>query len=156
MADRVALLRDGRVVQAGTPRDLDDAPANSFVADFIGEANVLPGVLAADGAGIVLRTASGLALRGMPIGAAAVPGAQAELVVRPSDVRLRPPGTGIPARVTETVYAGETVAVLVDLDDQHGLIVRLPVAGMAWSVGDRVAVSWPAAQARLFPADTGR
>ena len=156
MADRVALLRDGRVVQAGTPRDLYDAPANSFVADFIGEANVLPGVLAADGAGIVLRTASGLALRGMPIGAAAVPGAQAELVVRPSDVRLCPPGTGIPARVTETVYAGETVAVLVDLDDQHGLIVRLPVAGMAWSVGDRVAVSWPAAQARLFPADTGR
>jgi spermidine/putrescine ABC transporter ATP-binding subunit len=156
MADRVALLRDGRVVQAGTPRDLYDEPANSFVADLIGEANVLPGVLAADGAEIVLRTASGLVLRGTPIGAAAVPGTEAELVVRPTDVRLCSPGDGIPARVTETVYAGETVAVLVDLDGGHELVARLSTAGMAWSVGDRVAVSWPAAQARLFPAETGR
>jgi len=156
MADRVAILRDGEVVQAGTPQELHDNPANSFVADFIGEANVVAGTTAMDGAELVLRTPSGIVLRGMPAGAGLRPGMAAELVVRPSDVHLEPPGSGLPGQVAETIYGGETSAVLLDLAGHHTLMARLPAIDAVWSVGDRVSVSWPVSRARLYPAESGR
>jgi iron(III) transport system ATP-binding protein len=45
IADRIALLESGRVVQVGTPRELYTRPANAFVAEFLGQANLIPGTL---------------------------------------------------------------------------------------------------------------
>jgi putative spermidine/putrescine transport system ATP-binding protein len=50
LADRVAVLREGRLVQVAPPQDLYDRPADAFVASFVGRANVLDGVVAADDA----------------------------------------------------------------------------------------------------------
>ena len=49
MATRIAVMSDGHVVQAGTPREIYDRPVDRFVADFIGESNFLPGSVVADG-----------------------------------------------------------------------------------------------------------
>ena len=61
MADRLVVMRDGRVQQAGTQEDLYERPATPFVAGFIGRSNMVPGVLGADAAfssgGAVLRLA---------------------------------------------------------------------------------------------------
>ena len=60
IGDRIALLRRGHVEQIGTPSELYNRPRTSFVADFIGQANVLPGtVVAREGAMIVVDTAAG-------------------------------------------------------------------------------------------------
>ena len=49
MSDSIAIMRDGRIVQFGSARDLYDAPVNRYVADFVGESNFIPGeVVAAD------------------------------------------------------------------------------------------------------------
>ena len=157
MADQVALLRQGRIAQVGTPRDLHDSPASPYVADFIGEATRLTGVGRVDReGGAVLRLASGQTVHGTAAGGAG-PGRDfpAELVIRPVHVTLTPQGVpgALLGQVIETVYAGETIAVLVDLGHGQIITARRPAAERAWQVGDQVAVAWPMAQARIFPAD---
>ena len=72
MADRMAIMRRGRVVQLGTPREVYDRPASRFVADFIGETNILPGRLLETGARFVADTAVGPVTAAAAYGGAAV------------------------------------------------------------------------------------
>jgi iron(III) transport system ATP-binding protein len=60
VADRIAVMRDGRVVQVGRPGELYHRPVNSFVADFIGHTNLLPGTVAGrEGATVLVETPAG-------------------------------------------------------------------------------------------------
>ncbi|MDQ1079184.1 ABC transporter ATP-binding protein [Pseudoroseomonas cervicalis] len=88
MADRIALMRGGRVEQLDTPEALYLRPASRFVATFLGEVNVLPARIA----GGVAETALGHAPAGLPDG-------PAELLLRPEGLRLLPPGEGLGAEV---------------------------------------------------------
>jgi iron(III) transport system ATP-binding protein len=107
VSDLVVVMRDGRIAQKGTPTALYDDPADAFIADFMGEANVLQGeVLASDGVqgrialgGTVLETA----MRAHPTGPAA-------LAVRPESVVLLPEGAGpgLPGRVQRAAFLGQT------------------------------------------------
>ncbi len=54
MADRIGVMRDGRMAQVGTPAELYEQPADRFVADFLGAANILPCVVDADGVSVSL------------------------------------------------------------------------------------------------------
>ncbi|MFF2270919.1 ABC transporter ATP-binding protein [Agromyces sp. NPDC058136] len=103
MADRIAVLRDGRLEQLATPQELYRNPATRFVASFIGTANLLDGT----------ATASGVAvdrLGEVPIarGHELVPGEAATLVVRPEHVELAP------VRAGESAGAGELRGIVVD------------------------------------------
>src|SRR3954469_9011056 len=61
IADRIAVMKDGKVVQVGTPGDLYDRPATSFVAGFIGQTNLIPGpITAREGSRYTVRTAAGM------------------------------------------------------------------------------------------------
>ncbi|SDJ24274.1 putative spermidine/putrescine transport system ATP-binding protein [Nonomuraea maritima] len=102
MSDRIALLRDGRVVQVGTPADLYDRPASRYVAEFLGESNLLPAANDSEA-----------------------------LLVRPQDVRLSRPGADLPAgdhahdgKVTEVIYLGSGLRVEVELRSGGRLIAR--------------------------------
>ena len=81
MADRIALMREGRIVQEGTPKELYEQPASYFVADFIGDMNFFAGTCCAEG----LRLATGTTLRG-PV--ASGEDSQAWLAVRPDKLAL--------------------------------------------------------------------
>lgn len=83
MADRIAVMHDGRVQQVDTPVDLYERPATTFVADFIGSSNSFRGVRSPDGVEV-----TGLGL--LPGKAATDEPAAGEVVlmVRPEDVRL--------------------------------------------------------------------
>jgi spermidine/putrescine transport system ATP-binding protein len=48
MSDTVVVMNDGRILQQGTPQDVYNEPANAFVADFIGESNIVPGIMHED------------------------------------------------------------------------------------------------------------
>ena len=64
MSDTIAIMRDGRIEQFGTPQQLYDAPVNRYVADFVGESNFLSGkVAAADAQGASVALANGLLLK---------------------------------------------------------------------------------------------
>ncbi|WP_037052451.1 ABC transporter ATP-binding protein [Pseudonocardia halophobica] len=101
VADLVALLRDGRIVQVAPPREIYGTPADVGVGTFVGEAVVLPAVARGGCAETVLGA--------LPVAAADGPG---QLLVRPEQLRLRPGG---PARVREVVFHGHDATVLVEL-----------------------------------------
>ena len=92
-ADRIVVLRDGRVEQIGSPIELYDRPANTFVATFIGSPamNLLPGAVAAGGASVTLTGGAALTLpRAMP----SLAGRQVTLGVRPEHLHLAADGVG--------------------------------------------------------------
>jgi iron(III) transport system ATP-binding protein len=107
MADRMAVLREGRIEQLGDPRSVYRAPANRFVADFIGETNWLEAeVLGQTGEGVRLKTGLGeflAAADGAP--AAGVP---ALLGFRPEAVSLAAgPHNSFSATISQVSYLGE-------------------------------------------------
>jgi iron(III) transport system ATP-binding protein len=124
MADRMAVLRAGKVEQVGEPRALYDRPANRFVADFLGETNFLSAViLGREGAGVLLETPAGRLLsRAFP---ADLPQAGGVTVsIRPEALRLvngAAPGPGMNAITTrrvESTYLGEVAQHQLAIGDQ--------------------------------------
>jgi iron(III) transport system ATP-binding protein len=108
MADRLAVMSMGRIEQIGAPREVYRRPVNRFVAEFIGEANMIEGTLvrAADGHG-VLQTGLG-ELRAALGGTAPPPGGRAVCMVRPECLRLAAGApNGFRAAVDSSFYLGE-------------------------------------------------
>jgi len=64
MSDRIVLMRQGRIAQIGTPRDLYDRPASRYVADFIGDTNLLAGTVVECASGVTTLRVGDVALRG--------------------------------------------------------------------------------------------
>ncbi len=102
-ADLVAVLRDGRVVQAGSPRQVYDEPADLGVATFVGEAVLLPATVAAG--------CAATALGRLPVSG---PDGAGQVLVRPEQLHLEPADDGR-ARVAEVVFHGPDTTVLLDV-----------------------------------------
>ena len=150
MADRIAVLDHGRLMQVGTPQALYESPENPFVAGFIGETAFLEGVAersAAAGSPATLRATDGSRLDGITVSTLAV-GETAQLAVRPE--RIHRTKDGLVAEVIETVYVGAETACL--LRTSFGAQLRMRVAaGVAVPVpGETVRVAWDAAHGRIF------
>ena len=152
MADRLVVLNHGHIEQVGTPEELYTTPANAFVADFIGEANILKGTLAGlQGDRCTVRLANGDTIEGTPIGAFRdETGAPVDLVVRPGGIRLDGVAqAGLPAQVLSTSYFGESVSVRVRLASGEVLTVKEPASSRR-AAGENLSVSWPHQNARVF------
>ncbi len=150
MADRLVVMRDGRVQQAGTQEDLYERPATPFVAGFIGRSNMVPGVLA-DGA--VRAGGAALRLAGRYDGAGAC-----TLALRPERVALAAPGTGQADGVVElSSYLGAVREHLVRLGPDLAVLVRDPTGGggRLHPAGERVALRWDSGAERVFDAEDG-
>ncbi len=118
MADRMAVMRDGVVEQIGCPRDVYRAPANRFVADFIGEANWLAAtVVEANAASTVLQTPVGL-LVAPPASAPVVPGQRVQVGFRPESARLTAaPENTLTGTIESVTYLGDSEQVVLRLPD---------------------------------------
>ncbi|MGI9347920.1 MAG: ABC transporter ATP-binding protein [Gammaproteobacteria bacterium] len=153
MADRVAVMRDGKVAQLGTPAELYECPSSRFVADFIGTMNFIAGVAAADGVEApnigLLRAAASLSAK-----------APAVMAVRPEHIRLVPQPmsteeNSLSGMVMETVHHGADVSVQVRLDNvAEPMVARLPArdAGL-WRPGEAVFCCWAAADSLVLADD---
>ncbi|MBW0102070.1 ABC transporter ATP-binding protein [Pseudonocardia sp. KRD291] len=149
LSDRIAVFRDGRIEQVGTPFELYEAPVSRFVATFLGDSNIFAGTVR-DG----LLDTGGATLHCQG------PDGRGALVVRPErmtlhgDDRDRPAGANqLGAEVTDVVYQGAFRRVLVRFDDGTPGLVRDSSSDVSVAVGDRVRVSWPAATGVVVPDD---
>jgi iron(III) transport system ATP-binding protein len=146
MADRIALLRAGRVEQTGSPSELYLHPATRFVATFLGEVNRLP----ARRRGNAVETAIGL----VPAGEA--PDGPVEVLLRPEGLRVDPAGEGAEVEACRLLGATTLVHLAVP-DGQGGLLhlhARLP-PGATLRRGQRVGVAMDVERAFVFPAESG-
>jgi spermidine/putrescine transport system ATP-binding protein len=152
MSDRIVLMRQGRIEQIGAPRDLYDRPASRYVADFIGETNLLPGVVAESGDGMVVLRAAGTTLRALSDTPLA-PGAEAWLTVRPeaielTDSAMTPEGWNrVAGTVREAVYAGSTLRVHVALESGQRLVAHV-TSSTGVPIGAEVGLTWPVERGR--------
>jgi ABC-type Fe3+/spermidine/putrescine transport system ATPase subunit len=124
MSDRIILLKRGRVVQEGPPKDLFDHPASRFVADFMGVENLLEGTLESVTGEIAVVRLQDHVLRGMWCGPrAAEPGAPVCVAVRAERVRLATEqqgfvqgANGVPCRTGATIYKGKYLDQTLETD----------------------------------------
>jgi spermidine/putrescine transport system ATP-binding protein len=150
MSDRIVLLRQGTIEQVGSPRDLYDRPASRYVADFIGETNLLEGVVVDGGPGPVVlrrgeRLLSGWSDAGVAVGRAAWLSLRPEAICLYSDqgaVENVVEGT-----VTELVYLGSLVRVHLSWGDGDRLVFHADAAAPV-EAGTKVRVGWSRRAAR--------
>ena len=153
LSDRVAVMRDGRILQVASPRTLYERPVNRFVADFVGTNNFIPGVCRERSAeGSVVETPLGM-LRGRPADDVAV-GGRCVLAVRPENLALGGGGENVmEGRVGLTAYLGNTLRY--DVEAASGLVLKVDVRD-PWHhdmlpAGQAVRVSCPASVALTLP-----
>jgi multiple sugar transport system ATP-binding protein len=136
MADRVAVMIGGRLLQLDSPRTIYDDPAHIEVARFLGQPriNILPTVIDGNGfvqvGGIRLATRSDLK-----------PGSPVTVAFRPEFVRLGPAGEGnLPARVERLEFLGSEVVVFAKLAAMDGIVVAKipPAEAIGLAAGQRV------------------
>jgi putative spermidine/putrescine transport system ATP-binding protein/mannopine transport system ATP-binding protein len=150
MADRIAVLDHGRLMQVGTPQALYESPENPFVAGFIGETAFLDGVAersADPGCPATLRAADGSLLHGTAVSALTA-GRAGQLAVRPE--RIRRAEDGLAAEVVETVYVGAETACLLRTGFGAQLRMRIAAGMHVPAPGDTVRVAWDPAHGRIF------
>ncbi|GAB1363045.1 ABC transporter ATP-binding protein [Rhodobacter sp.] len=135
LSDSIGILKDGRLIRHGPPREVYHSPGDAFTARFLGEANILTGSVESGG----LRLPDG----------ALVPGTAPQIAVRPEALRLSlsPAPGALKARITSRVFGGAMGTVVLDWQGQtlkatgrDADFAALPETGEVW-------VGWPADQA---------
>jgi iron(III) transport system ATP-binding protein len=131
MADRVAIMRSGHVVQTGTPEALYRHPGTRFVAEFLGETNLIPATVAQiEQSGVTLETSAGTLLARSPM-APLTPGAKVLISIRPEAWSLAggESPNHLAAKITETIYLGEVAQHTLEL--AGGIAVKMAVLNPA-------------------------
>jgi len=155
LSDRVAIMNRGRVEQIGPPRAVYEHPANSFVGQFLGEANLLAGTVLSLGQGVAtFRTEGGLDLRA-PAQPGVVAGARAFAFMRPEKLALGD-ATGTnraSGQVRRVAFLGGVLRCVVALEGGGALTLDLPNDGRVQppQVGETVKLGWNAADTLVLP-----
>ena len=144
VSDRIAVLRDGAILQIGAPDEIYEKPRDAFVADFIGESNLLEGtVSASDGAHIQVDCA-GLGQFHAIADAELSTGTRVRFALRPERLRFTDHAEGFEATVDEIIYRGDQRRF--HLSTPAGLLLQValphPSPGVSHKRGDRVRVTF--------------
>jgi putative spermidine/putrescine transport system ATP-binding protein len=159
MSDLVVVMHRARIAQIGTPRALYEAPANVFVADFLGDSNLVPATIAAlEADGCTVKTRGGDVIRAAPAQFAAAVGAPVILLVRPEDMTVQAVGaapqdgsqqlTGV---VKELNFHGEIFKLAIAAGDDTLKVKVGRARSGGFEVGCKVLLSWPHRAALLLP-----
>jgi len=151
MADRIAVMDEGRVIQVATPRELYERPSSRWVADFVGDINLIEGGIIATGAnGTSIESTTAGQLRAS--GQERSPGDLVWVALRPEKVRisrlrLTPSNENcVAGAITKIRYLGELSSYEVRLDS--GILMKATLANVAattertLAVNDRVWLTW--------------
>jgi putative spermidine/putrescine transport system ATP-binding protein len=158
MSDRIAVFNLGRLEHVGTPTELYERPATRFVAEFIGESNIFPGVATVAANGFCSLECTGARLRAIATRRLAA-GDRAVVSVRPERIMLEagePAGTEnvISGRVTDVVYLGRSRKYVVRTDAGHEVVSLQQARSGAepgFEIGAAVSLRWQAEDATILP-----
>lgn len=155
MADRIAVLDHGKLIQEGQPRELYHRPNNPFVAGFLGETNFIAGTVTDRHAD---RTVIRLPTGGIVAGEAnSDTSGEVTLSIRPEAIDIasvRPGAEALEGRLSEIIFAGSSTILLVDVGLPELINVRKP---SSFGMGDlrdgaQVWLQWRPQDARAFAA----
>jgi putative spermidine/putrescine transport system ATP-binding protein len=157
LSDRIAVMRDGRVEQVGTPEEIYETPHSMFVADFVGATNLLRGVVrsVAEGEAAIDIDGAGLVRAGIRDGIST--GQSISVTIKPERVQLgaATASEGLIAEIESIAYLGSAYSYVVRVGSQR-LEVRSPggvtVSGRPAKHGDRMTVTFDVNAVRLLDA----
>lgn len=154
LSDRIALFRDGRIEQVGSPQDLYAEPQTLFTARFLGDSTVFELDTAASGTAVWRECA--WSVDPATVSARVAPGEAAALVVRPEDVHIAPSGDAVPAGVStapatiaEIQYLGSYRTVLLTFAGGVVGQARVDASQTELFLGQSVAVWWRVERQRV-------
>jgi len=159
MSDLVVVMHQARVSQVGTPRVLYEAPANLFVADFLGDSNLLTATIAhVGGDELAVELGNGEKIRAVRGTAAMAQGSRTVVLIRPEDISVtatdeRTAGQDVVAGTIKDIsYHGDTFKLDVALGADL-LKVKVPrERGAGMELGQKVFLTWRPSVVRLLPA----
>jgi multiple sugar transport system ATP-binding protein len=155
MADRIVVMHDGIVEQIGTPLELYDHPANTFIAGFIGSPamNFVPGTLRSEGGGLVLEAKGGrLAL---PAGCKGRDGQKVTFGIRPEHLAMSVSGPDVfDAEVEVVEPTGADTHVVANVFGQQ--IQAIFTERHNFAPGARIALKPRPEAIHVFDAESGR
>ena len=157
MSDRVAVFNDGKIQQLATPSDLYERPENSFVAQFIGENNRLPGVIEdISGGRCLVRLATGEVIDATPVNVTAK-GAPTVVSIRPERVEYKPEAMPagahtIDAEVLEFIYMGDMFRTRLKVAGSEDFVIksRNTQGQRVLKPGETIKVGWHPQDARAL------
>ena len=167
MSDRICIMREGQIIQSGSPRELYDEPVNRYVADFVGKTNFFSGeVVEVNDSGISIKTDSGQVLFGTQPQGAPLPakGSKACAAVRPEMIAItaadeanNDSNIAIQGRVMNVIFLGEHSEYLIATEGYGDVMVLSPKSiestKRSFTPGDNVSISWRP-EAALVLGDT--
>ena len=134
MSDTIVVMDGGDIQQIGTPTDIYNEPKNAFVADFIGESNILDGIMIED----YLVEVAGIRFKSLDSGFGKM--APVDVVIRPEDIDMCPAdskGAHIIGEVTSVTFKGVHYEIIVDVDGFKWMIQSTDYV----KVGDRIGLT---------------
>lgn len=157
LSDRIAIFNDGVIQQVDTPQALYERPANTFVATFMGDTNVLPGRLDSldpDRCRVRLDAGQQVFARRTP---GLVDGSRTSLSIRSERVTLDGDeryDSRLSGRIEECLYLGDHVRIRLRVGDNPDFNVKVPIAQMQplWREGHCLSVCWHSADASALDA----
>lgn len=159
MSDNVAVFNDGRIQQLASPEDLYERPANSFVAQFIGENNKLEGVVESiSGQRCTVRLDDGTVIDAQPVNVSKV-GERTRVSIRPERVesnpaRLPPDAHLVEAEVMEFIYMGDTFRFRLRVAGQDDFVMKYRNAQdqNRLTPGSKIKIGWLPQDCRALDA----
>ena len=155
MSDRIAVLNQGKIEQAGPPHELYENPSNSFIADFIGETNFLSGSILREETGhFIASTQNGLTFLA-PYSDRLKKGDTVKLSIRPEKITFAEKevnGNVYKGNVEAVIYIGETTKYYINLSGKEMLSVKEQNRpnSRKFKKGDQVLISWDVIDTRLL------
>lgn len=144
MSDRIAVFNKGKIEQIGTPRQIYDHPTTRFVAEFIGETNLLDGTLdSMEGAKGIIRLKDGGQLTAT-ISKEIRAGQEVLVSIRPERIELKEAATGLnsmSATVSDCVYQGDHLRVHLE-GNGKGVVARMGRKAHEWAIGSKVVAEF--------------
>ncbi|WP_319530197.1 ABC transporter ATP-binding protein [uncultured Cohaesibacter sp.] len=151
VSDRIIVMKNAEIAQEGTPHDLYERPNSAFIADFIGDSNLVDCDILSSGAdGTEIRLGSKQVR--VPIDTKLT--GQAKAVLRPHHIRLDPTSKDVPfhGEVTYAAYLGDEIQYTVQ-GEFGELFVIAQAVGQPITVGQTVGIGMSVEDLRLVPAD---
>ena len=153
MSDRIAVMRDGRFEQIGTPGQVYDHPRTAYVARFVGSANILRGTVKQTGDSVCIQTPAGCAWA-MAEGHTAAVGQTVSLAVRSEHLQfVNEDQEGLAAVIREKTFSGGMLRIILELEGGQTLVASRHGIDMDAQPGQRVRVAWDPQQAVLVEDD---
>ena len=156
LSDTVVVMDHGRIVQQGSPVEVYQRPTSGYVADFIGEANLLSGYLREMRATeAIVDTNFGSVEGCLAQGFSPAKGGEVLVSIRPQHVRLGGVGEGghltVSGTLADSAYLGSVTRLSVQVGDR---VIRADITGVPEvQVGEEVVLGWRAEHARVLAAD---